>query len=86
MKMLLNVNVLKILNFTPVLQPYITGVGGGEALKKLILGGRGSTPYLFICHLWWKRYPLCVPSIDRCSISFAYLPNRKSSCHFQATF
>ena len=24
--------------------------GGGEALKKLILCGRGSTPYLFICH------------------------------------
>ena len=26
--------------------------GVGEALKKLILGGRGSTPYVFICHFW----------------------------------
>ena len=61
---------------------YYMGGGGEEALKKLILGGRGSTPYLFICHFWQKRYPLRVPSIDRCSIPFAYLPNRKSSRHF----
>ena len=44
--------------------------GRGKGIKKTFYSGRprsvqGLTPYPFIYHFWQKRYPSCIPSIDK---------------------
>ena len=44
------------------------GSGGGGLVKKISYGEappQGLTPYCFLRHFWQKKYPFCLPFIDK---------------------